>query len=367
MMLSVRIPDLPAIRQQLSLTSPHAAPCGLDAISVVSSVDVGERVDEWWCVSGWLVNGMQGVRGFKSPQLHPRSTVLSTVDRPRIPALAQHRPVVCGQCARPRMWGQQQWARSRGEGPPRGDGAKRPAAGGCGAGPLLPAEKWGRPAVQLHRARLLRDRRLVKVIGGCLASVPDLSVVWAVLDPTSHGWRGLSVTQTATAAAGSAPPAPPTTCREGGDRPSYPRCRMGITVTLRPEPLTPLVRCHRCSHGHDLCQWPLGHPSLFHWSLHALLDEGGVGGQVGELQPARLKADHGAGASPGFELVGEEVDAAGRQSGGLDPVEGAGIPALLDVAEDGLAGVEQLPPLLFKQRGEEAGGVDRVGVLAADN
>ena len=70
------------------------------------------------------------------------------------------------------------------------------------------------------------EGRLVKVIGGCLASVPDLSVVWAVLDPTSHGWRGLSVTQTATAAAGSAPPAPPTTCREGGDRPSCPRCRV---------------------------------------------------------------------------------------------------------------------------------------------
>ena len=87
------------------------------------------------------------------------------------------------------------------------------------------------------------------------------------------------------------------------------------------------------------------HPPLFHWSLRAPLDEGGVGGQVGELQPARLEADHGAGPGPGFELVGEEVDAAGGQPGGLDPVERAGVPALLDVPEDGLAGVEQLPTL----------------------
>jgi hypothetical protein len=38
----------------------------------------------------------------------------------------------------------------------------------------------------------------------------------------------------------------------------------------------PLVRCHHSSHGHDLCKWPLSHPPLFHWSLHSLLDEGGV-------------------------------------------------------------------------------------------
>jgi hypothetical protein len=34
---------------------------------------------------------------------------------------------------------------------------------------------------------------------------------------------------------------------------------------------------------HDLGQWSLGHPPLFHWSLHVPLDQGGVGGQVGEL------------------------------------------------------------------------------------
>src|SRR4030095_640157 len=68
-----------------------------------------------------------------------------------------------------------------------------------------------------------------------------------------------------------------------------------------------------------------------------------------------------------FEVAGEEVDAAGRQSGGLDPVERAGVSALLNVAEDGLSGVEQLTALLFQQRGEEAGGVDGVGSLAADH
>jgi len=41
---------------------PHSALCRLDAIRVLSSADVWERVVEWWSGSGWLVNGMQGFR-----------------------------------------------------------------------------------------------------------------------------------------------------------------------------------------------------------------------------------------------------------------------------------------------------------------
>jgi hypothetical protein len=65
------VPDLPAIRQQLSLTTPHAALCDLDAIRVMSSADMWEQVGVWWCASGWLVNGMQELRacgGWRSPR-----------------------------------------------------------------------------------------------------------------------------------------------------------------------------------------------------------------------------------------------------------------------------------------------------------
>ena len=54
--------ELPAIRQQPSLTSPHAAPCRFDAIGLLTSADWRLRVGTGWGVSGWLVNGMQGVR-----------------------------------------------------------------------------------------------------------------------------------------------------------------------------------------------------------------------------------------------------------------------------------------------------------------
>jgi hypothetical protein len=55
--------ELPAICQQQGLTTPHAAPRCQSAIHVLSSADVRRHVDEWWWGSGWLVNGMQGVRG----------------------------------------------------------------------------------------------------------------------------------------------------------------------------------------------------------------------------------------------------------------------------------------------------------------
>ena len=56
-------PELPAICQQLSLTSPQPAPCRFIAICVLSSIDIRQRVDACCGASGWLVNGMQGVRG----------------------------------------------------------------------------------------------------------------------------------------------------------------------------------------------------------------------------------------------------------------------------------------------------------------
>jgi hypothetical protein len=41
----LRIPDPPAICQQLSLTSPQPAPCRFIAICVLSSIDMRQRVD----------------------------------------------------------------------------------------------------------------------------------------------------------------------------------------------------------------------------------------------------------------------------------------------------------------------------------
>ena len=46
---------------------------------------------------------------------------------------------------------------------------------------------------------------------------------------------------------------------------------------------------------------------------------------------------------------------------------GRRVAALLDVPEDRLPGVEQVAALLLEQRGDEPGGVDGVGVLAADD
>ena len=101
--------------------------------------------------------------------------------------------------------------------------------------------------------------------------------------------------------------------------------------------------------------------------LDVLFDQRWVRRQVGELQPAGLESDHRAGPGAGFELLGEELDAAGGQPGRLDPVERRRVAALLDVAEDRLPGVEQIAALLLEQRRDEPGGVDGVGVFAADD
>jgi hypothetical protein len=53
----------PAICQQPSLTSPQPAPCRFVAICVLTSTDMRQCVDAYRGTSGWLVHGMQGVRG----------------------------------------------------------------------------------------------------------------------------------------------------------------------------------------------------------------------------------------------------------------------------------------------------------------
>ena len=190
-----------------------------------------------------------------------------------------------------------------------------------------------------------------------------LSLVWAMRDRASHGWRGLTITpkglrplqdlrqllrppagkevigQAVPAAAwhhrDSAPGAVDT-AREGEMPPSYPVmiCASG--------------RCaiHRCSTGRCASR-----STRVGWEVRS----------VNCGQPD-LKADHGARRSPGFELVGE-VDAAGRQSGGGCGRTGWDSHPLECARGDGLAGVEQVTTLFFEQRCEEARGVDRVGVL----
>jgi hypothetical protein len=59
MMLS----DPASNRQQPSLASPQSAQRRFDAISLLSSADGRCQVGTRCGVSGWLVNGMQGVRG----------------------------------------------------------------------------------------------------------------------------------------------------------------------------------------------------------------------------------------------------------------------------------------------------------------
>ena len=63
MTLRRRCPQVPAICQQPSLTSPQPAPRRFIANCVLGSTDTRQRVDACCGASGRLVNGMQGVRG----------------------------------------------------------------------------------------------------------------------------------------------------------------------------------------------------------------------------------------------------------------------------------------------------------------
>src|SRR5680860_1037751 len=127
------------------------------------------------------------------------------------------------------------------------------------------------------------------------------------------------------------------------------------------------VRLAARSCRHDLGQGKLRHPSLFARTLGIGLDEGGVRGQVGELNTPGLEADYCARPAAGLQLFGQVLDAVRGQPVGLDAVERRGIPALLHMPEDGRPGIEEVAALLLEHRGDEAGGIDRIGILATDH
>jgi len=83
----------------------------------------------------------------------------------------------------------------------------------------------------------------VKVIGRLPGERSCLSLVWAVLDRASRGWRGVVMTPSRRAPApGAAPPAPPpVTTRGGGQRDCHP-CRLTCVIGSPRQPLFHLKR-----------------------------------------------------------------------------------------------------------------------------
>jgi hypothetical protein len=131
--------ELPAIRQQRRLTSPHKAPRRPSAIDVLSSADIGERMGACWDESGWLVNGMQGVRGsdpLSSTQVKGPLRCRPAANPGRRAADTQQ-PPVRGQCVSPGR--QSQAPPSRGSSPGRRGPSgcrRRRGRGGRPRGPL---------------------------------------------------------------------------------------------------------------------------------------------------------------------------------------------------------------------------------------
>src|SRR5690606_15391263 len=112
--------------------------------------------------------------------------------------------------------------------------------------------------------------------------------------------------------------------------------------------------------AHDDRDVAVAHPGLFQRTLNVLLDEVRVTREVGEPEFAGRESEHGAGSAAGVELLGQELDAAGGQNGRLYRVERRRVATFLDMAEDLVAGVEQVAPFLLEQGGDELGGVDGV-------
>jgi hypothetical protein len=83
----------------------------------------------------------------------------------------------------------------------RGHGAVRARLLDCRAAtPISPAAgiAFGRPSLGVHLLVGLRHaRRRVKVIGRLPGESSCVSLVWAVLDRASRGWRGLAMTPNA--------------------------------------------------------------------------------------------------------------------------------------------------------------------------
>jgi hypothetical protein len=85
----------------------------------------------------------------------------------------------------------------------------------------------------------------VKVIGRLPGETTCLALVWAVLNWASLGWRGLTMTPKGLRLLQDLrrqllhPPMPEKEVDQASPLPP------SITVTPRPEPFTPLIRCHR--------------------------------------------------------------------------------------------------------------------------
>ena len=75
------------------------------------------------------------------------------------------------------------------------------------------------------------------------------------------------------------------------------------------------------------------------------------------------QTDHRAAGAGAVDLVAEPVDGVRGQAGAEDPVERGRRAALLGLAEDHLAGVEQALALLLEQPAQELAGVHRAGPL----
>ncbi len=98
-----------------------------------------------------------------------------------------------------------------------------------------------------------------------------------------------------------------------------------------------------------------------------VIDESREIPQIEGLDGSALETDGGHRAAAVLDLVDEVVDAPFGEPGREDPVERGRASALLEVAEDGLADLEEIAALFLEERGHERGRVGRVGHLVADD
>lgn len=112
-------------------------------------------------------------------------------------------------------------------------------------------------------------------------------------DPTT------SAQKTKTPVAAATPPSHPT--RNASDVAGTVKSSRIAESPGRVRPRCPApVRGSSPSDRHDLCQGELVHPALLSRPLSRVLDEPGVGGQVGELEAPGLEPDHRAGPAAGL-------------------------------------------------------------------
>ena len=113
--------------------------------------------------------------------------------------------------------------------------------------------------------------------------------------------------------------------------------------------------------AHDLGQREPIHPALLDGPAGLRVDQRGIRGQIGELQPAGLgsRPSHWP-RPPASRLLGRNSTQRAVRLVAWMRSNGDGSPPSLDV-HDGLAGVEQVAALLLEQCRDEPGVVDRVG------